>query len=568
LYPNRQPSRLPVFSVECPLARRVGAPLAGGNAMRQFVLTLLILALAAPLALAQTFDPVLHQKAADHQAWLETWHTGDIGLAERGLGGLSAQLTFTDDTYSEIACLHALGDSMIWTGMYLGSQALRFAVTQDAGARAEVIRGVQYMHNNMMMTQTPGYIGRYADRDEPPYNCNIPPDHGWKVLGEGEWEGYYWVHETSRDQYSGYMWGMGLAYEHIDDEATRAIIKEDLRAVIQMLEDNEWHITDENGEWTGNGAHWIGPVIRLTWLVIAASVIDEPHYWELLDEQYAINKPVLWVDTWSFINRYSEFYGNNLRHLAFQSLFRLWPDRPRLQEMYDIWVSANRPSVTEIHNPWFDAVHWTGCTRLGVCTPEDETYIFEDAEHTLGLYWDTINYKQEITCSDQPLDPFSVLMDQLLDEVPWLREIIDIKPQTKDARELNDRHWTDMYWQSGGHFDATCHTAEDRTWVGSGFDYQVAYWMGVYYGILPGDGPYGDDDLTDDDDDDDDTTPVDDDDDTTPVDDDDDDTTPVDDDDDATPGDDDDDATPPAGDDDDAAAADDDDDDNDSGGCG
>jgi hypothetical protein len=47
---------------------------------------------------------------------------------------------------------------------------------------------------------------------------------------------------------------------------------------------------------------------------------------------------------------------------------------------------------------------------------------------------------------------------------------------------------------------------EDPANTGPGVDWLTAYWMGVYYGLLPGDGPYGDDDLiepTDDDADDD-----------------------------------------------------------------
>ncbi len=473
---------------------------------------------AATMTFGQDFDPTLHQRAVEYQDWIVQWHAGDIGLPVQGLGGLAAQIQFTDDTYTEVACLHALGDSMIWTGMYLGSQALRLAVMQDEDSRDEVIRLVNYMHNNMLITDTPGYIARYAEIDEPPFNCACPDGNDGKVHGTGDWEGYFWIHETSRDQYSGYMWGMSLAYQHLDDEATKDIIREDIRSVMQMLEDNDWHITDENGEWTGNGAHRVGPLKRLAWTVIAATVIDEPHYWELLDEQYQINRPFLFVDALSLYNRYVEFYGNNLRHLDFQPIFSLWPDRARLEELYDIWMRANRPWMKEIHNPWFDSVHWTGCQRLGVCTEEDVEYIETDALHTLGLYWDVVNYKKEITCSDQPLDPFSVSMDQFLDRFPWLRTILDVNPQTLEARELNDRHWTDMYWQSGGCFDATCHTTEDRTWVSSGFDYLVAYWMGVYYGILPGDGPYGDDDFPDDDDEDDDV----DDDDTVDDDDDDD----------------------------------------------
>ena len=457
--------------------------------------TLLLIALSASAAYAEDVDPTLQARADAYQAGIEEWwFSGDMG-------GLTTLSDWTDDTYTTLECLHYQGDSMIWTGMYLGSQALRYMATGDADALGEVQRIVTYMRNAMDVTDTLGYIPRYFAQDFWPWNCNYTEPGGWKVQGVGEWEGYYWVHETSRDQYSGYWWGMTLAYQALEgqDEEKRGWIRQDLADVVQMLVTNKWHITDENGEWTGNHAAWIGPLMRMSWLVQAAYVLDEQYYWDLLDEQFAINKPFLGIDTNSFINRYSEFFGNNLRHLAYQSIFRLWPDRERLAYFYDLWQKQSRPWTKNIHNPWFDAVHVTGCRRLGVCESEEMTPIEEDALHTLGLYWDPPDFQRGIICSEQPLDEFSVFMDKLLDEIPWLRELIDINPQTKDARELNDRPWTDMYWQSGDWFIPSCATGEDTSRIAAGFDYLVAYWMGVYYATLPGDGPFGDDDPVDDD---------------------------------------------------------------------
>ncbi|MCZ7585024.1 MAG: hypothetical protein M5R36_17795 [Deltaproteobacteria bacterium] len=181
-------------------------------------------------------------------------------------------------------------------------------------------------------------------------------------------------------------------------------------------------------------------------------------------------------------------------------------------------------------------------------------WIKDDFLNTLGRYYDPPAYKRAVTCSTMPLDDFSVWADQFIAMYPWLESVVNINPQTADARELDDRHWTDMYWQSTP-FEEACNHGEDKTYVGPGMDYLLAYWMGVYYGLLPGDGPYpGEHELEEVDDDDtaDDDTDIDDD----------------------TADDDaDDDWHPPADDDDDVAdddAADDDvgDDDDDDDGCG
>jgi len=452
------------------------------------ILALILFVLTCSSSLAGEPDPYLAAKADEYQAFLEQWHTG-------GLGGLTAGVRFTDETRTAVDCVQHQGDSTIWTGMYLASQALRYRVTGDPAARAEVLRIARYLHQLMDITDTPGYIARYVGENVWPWNCHYPDGHGGKVHGTGEWEGYFWIDNTSRDQYCGWWFGLSMAYEAVDDEAMRATIRQDFADVICMLVLNRWNITDQHGEWTGNGAAWVGPIMRLAWLVQAAHAIDEPYYWELLEEQYRINRPVLWIDTLSFLNRYYQYYGNNLRHLAFQPIFRLWPDCEELCSFYWIWEDWNRPWVRHVHNPWFDAVHVTACSRLGVCNPVELQAIRDDALNTLYLFWDPPNYQREITCSEMPLDPFSVWADEFIRENPWLQGIVDVDPQTAEAREVNDRPWTDMYWQSDGVFAASCHSGEDPTYTGAGMDYLLAYWIGIYHGLLPGGGGWSRDRL-------------------------------------------------------------------------
>ena len=112
-------------------------------------------------------------------------------------------------------------------------------------------------------------------------------------------------------------------------------------------------------------------------------------------------------------------------------------------------------------------------------------------------------FQREKTCPELPLDPFSVFADQVLSTFPWLEDIVDIDPQTAEAHQVRDRCWTSTLWEVSP-YHVECTMPDNPAHVTHGMDYLSGYWLGVYYGVLPGDGPYGgeDDDATDDDDDD------------------------------------------------------------------
>ncbi|MCZ7585025.1 MAG: hypothetical protein M5R36_17800 [Deltaproteobacteria bacterium] len=309
----------------------------------------------------------LQAKADAFQEFAEDWHG-------TGLGALTGALTFTNDQYEEIACVHHQGDSTIWTGEYLGAQAFRYMVTQDAGARDEILRVAEYLHITLAITDTLGYVARWAGPNEPPWDCGMPDGHGWKILGTGEWDGYYWVDHTSRDQYSGWWMGLTLAYDALANDpsaeavAMRQQIREDFTDVIDMLVLNSWHITDQNGQWTGNGAHWVAAIMRLSWISMANHVTEDEDMRTLLDRQYDLNLGLLSIDTFSGLNRYMEYFGNNLRHLAYLAMFRVWPDRERLEHLWEVWEATNRPWVKETHNPFLTPFTMPDACVSGIAT--------------------------------------------------------------------------------------------------------------------------------------------------------------------------------------------------------
>ncbi|MDP8224129.1 MAG: hypothetical protein P9L99_12275 [Candidatus Lernaella stagnicola] len=529
---------------------------------RVVVIISLFLSLTIGIAAAAPPDPVLHEKALGYVDYIQNWASNGFGPWEDwdSIGGVCEQ-TYTDETLTELERLRGSGDSTIWTGMYCASQALRYMSTGEEAARDEVLRVAAYLHHVKEVTGTPGYVARFVALDEEPWNREYV-GHDSKILGEGEYEGFYWVDNTSRDQYTGWWLGLSLAYEAVDDPDMRATIRADFKDVIDTLVENHWRIVDQDGIVDGNGAASVLPTLRLSWVLQAASVGADPSYWDLFDELWDNWAWYLWLDNFTWLNTYGQYFGFNLNHNTFLQLFRLIPDRERFDYLWRMWNFSVRKWVQWTHNAWFDSVYLAGCHRGGMCEAPEIEDIGADIVNTLTIFQEAPNQAFNRTPPELPLDPFSVIMDQLQEWLPFLEDIFGISVRTKEPHDFENRCWSDMIWQRTPYHISCSEQPANR--VGPGTDYSIAYWTAFYYGAVPSDGPYGDDDLGDDDDDttDDDTT----DDDTAG----DDDT--IDDDDDADDDsvDDDDDAV---GDDDDTDDGvndtdDDDDDDNDDSGCG
>src|SRR6266540_3783389 len=126
----------------------------------------------------------------------------------------------------------AVGDAPIWTGCYLGAQALRFAVTGEEEAREGVLTALRGLHFLQAVTGKRGLLCRGISKQ------GIPPDDAhpqeWHQ-GEGPFSAYFWHGDVSVDQYTGALFGSALAYDLVDDAAARRTIVEDVAAIADHL---------------------------------------------------------------------------------------------------------------------------------------------------------------------------------------------------------------------------------------------------------------------------------------------------------------------------------------------
>jgi hypothetical protein len=440
---------------------------------------LLLFAVAPGPAVA---GPLL-EKARDYDVWYQSYHNP-------GYGG-AVEVTFDSPSGTTVVDYGGEGDSTIWTGTYLASQAFRYAVTGEAEAKANAIRAARALHIHLDATRYTrpdevaprragaAFIARYVGPAVPPYLHDIPgckPEEDCHLIDKGPYAGSFWRGNTSRDQYTGWWFGYALAHELVDDEPTRKMIKKDAVAVIEQLRKDRYVIIDVDGVKTTAGPE-VGATMQLDWHRIVAEVTGDPLY-KWMYEWYAMRKmPTVSLTTFMDLNKYMQYYAFNLAHQTFYNLIRLEDNASRKATLNQIFADKVRRLVAGTHNVFFDFIH------MVVSGVTDPSVLADDIE-ALTLFQDPPNRDIHIDIPEWPLDPTSVslyqgnlFLHQLIPAIPMF-----FRPQTLDPHPIDQRCRTDFLWQRSP-YEVSCGGGDGRT-VNPGIDYLVAYWMGRYHGFL------------------------------------------------------------------------------------
>lgn len=177
-----------------------------------------------------TPDPAgsMHDRARDYDARL---------FVSNLPNGSVANAHYTDASRTDVSFYADLGDSALWTGTTLAAEAWRYRATgsPDAADRMKILAAT--LHRDFAITGQPGYLARFAAPAGAPFvpelesSCDLTHHCGVSFEG-GSWS---WLGHTSRDQYTGVMLGLYLAWQETPDEALRASIREDVVAVAKEL---------------------------------------------------------------------------------------------------------------------------------------------------------------------------------------------------------------------------------------------------------------------------------------------------------------------------------------------
>jgi hypothetical protein len=367
--------------------------------------------------------------------------------------GVILDPVFSSPASNEIVGYARAGDSAVWTGHYLAAASFRYAVTRSPEALDEVRAALDGIRLLVDVTNT-NLLARTLYPSDSPYAQSIVNDAGQNGLYARDFgdRKYVWIGNTSRDQYSGAFFGLGVAYEIVDDAAVRAEAAELISRMLSFLINHNWLVTMPDGKistvFTAN------PEQRLTFLQLGRLVdpdrfgdnynIERTTYGVAVEAQIAIN----------VTNVTDSYYKFNLDTINLYTLIRFEHSsffHDRYMDAYDL-LRRTTDDHGNAHFNMIDRALKGPDARRDAETVDLLDQWLERPERDEWRDWR--NNPKYPACSD----------DSACNPIPVI-----------------DRICTDFLWQRspfllwGGGYG---------TIEGAGVDYLLPYWMARYYGVI------------------------------------------------------------------------------------
>ena len=300
----------------------------------------------------------------------------------------------------------------------------------------------------------------------------------------------FWIGDTSKDQYSGWFYGMSMAYDCIDDENVKSMIRQDVTIAIDRLIKDKWIILDEQGKY-----HVISAgqrpvyVYQISWLTIAYHMTGNLLY------KMELDKRMTWYNflieeigsITGYFNHYTEYYGNNLAHTTWYNLLRLgkiYFSANAYTRLKGIFTRCVHEKSRLSHNPWFNAIYMSQgeYTPLPSRDPYKEQYVEDILAFRPAPFY---------TYHMLARDPSTYVLDPAVSWLvyfPGVRAVlayfnVGIKPQALYAFPIKSQCYNGFLFQGNPYRIDACGT-ENRLYIEPGHDYLAAYWLGVYSGII------------------------------------------------------------------------------------
>ena len=153
---------------------------------------------------------------------------------------------FAGTTPDRISTYTRCGDSAIWTGHYLAAEAFRYKVTRAPDALVNVSKVVAGIKSLTDITGT-DLLARCMFPAGSPYAASMQAEESHNGIYTGRQAGMLWVGRTSRDQYSGVLFGLATAFDMVEDGTVKDSIAQLATRHIDFLLNHFWTIFMPDG---------------------------------------------------------------------------------------------------------------------------------------------------------------------------------------------------------------------------------------------------------------------------------------------------------------------------------
>ena len=353
--------------------------------------------------------------------------------------------------YSTIVGYTHAGDSAVWTGHYLAAEAFRYQVTRSPEALANAWRSLWAIRELLDITKT-DVLARCFVAADSPYAAAIQQQesgHGiyYNKLGD---RSYFWIGNTSRDQYSGVMFGLSVAYDMIDDPETRAFIRTDVTRILNNLLSHGWNVVMPDGSISTTFLQRSDQ--QLSFLQVGRRINPQAFDWtyKVYRVLYSLGviSPILFDDA----DDHNHYFKFNVNYINLYNLIRLEENSSPFKQLYMNAYGLLRSTTAGHGNAHFNMIDRVLRGQNGNRDAETVNFLNSWLERPRRDYWVDLRNKYS-ACGD----------DRACSVIP-----------------VQDRVNTDFLWQRspfllfGGGFGTT-ETA--------GIDYLLPYWMARLYGL-------------------------------------------------------------------------------------
>ncbi|PWU01280.1 MAG: hypothetical protein C5B51_23150 [Terriglobia bacterium] len=355
---------------------------------------------------------------------------------------------FDSPTGSQIVTYTRCGDSAIWTGFYLAAEAFRYNVTHSPDALSNTRRALAGVQSLVDVTGN-NVLARCLIPDNSPYAQSIQNEEAHNGIYHSG-PGNFWVGNTSRDEYSGVIFGLGVAYDLMDDPAIKSSIAQLVTRLVQFLKDHGWLVILPDGSVATTFLD--RPDQQLAFLQLARHV-NPGQFSTTYDIERVLLSPAVIVPVSFDTLSNSSYFKFNLDTINLYTLLHL--ESSSFQDVYGQAYDVLRNHTDNQGNAFFNmidrAINGPNAAR--------------DAEtRTLLDQW-LLRPRRDVHVDNHGKYPSCGDPDTACQPIP-----------------VPDRVTTDFLWQRSPY--QLANTGGDGIIESAGIDYILPYWMARYYGVV------------------------------------------------------------------------------------
>jgi uncharacterized protein (TIGR03437 family) len=327
------------------------------------------------------------------------------------------------------------GDSALWTGAYLAAEAFRYKVTQSPDALTNV-RGALAGLKALVDVTGDNRLARCMVLAASPYAAGIASEEAQHTVHQNP--PWIWIDNTSRDQVVGVFFGLGAAYDLVDDSTVKRAIGELATRMMGFISRHEWSPNDDLSNTFLLRPEELQTLLQVTRHVDPTNTVSGPFL--VLPTSAAVLVDVQSNDS---------YFKFNLDYMSFYNLVRLQNNDDNLGAYQIV-----RNYTASHQNPFFSAIDRALRGANAARDSEMRTLLDQWLQRPKrDAYVDlskTVPVCGSRACQPVPI-PLRVATDFL-----WQRDPLQLAGGGSGVIES------------------------------AGVDYILPYWMGRYYGVIPG----------------------------------------------------------------------------------